>query len=69
MTAINERDIIVDISTIDLLAMSQEDVLLLCEYVLETHLGEDILHPVGRVLIRSGPQTLQNLVDKTHASP
>ena len=45
--------------------MSAEDVLLLCEYVIETQLGNDILQPIGKILIRGGAQSLSNLVDRT----
>ena len=45
--------------------MSAEDVLLLCEYVLESQLGEDILRPVGRIFVRGGSQSLTNVVDRT----
>lgn len=48
--------------------MASEDVLLLCEYILETHFGEDIKHPVGRVLIRGGSMSLSNMVERTGVS-
>ena len=48
--------------------MASEDVLLLSEYILETHFGEDIKNPVGRVLIRGGALSLSNVVDRTGVS-
>ena len=45
--------------------MASEDKLLLCEYVLETQLGEDILQPIGRAFVRGGPQALTNIVERT----
>ncbi len=48
--------------------MASEDVLLLCEYILDTHFGEDIKHPVGRVLIRGGSMSLSNIVERTGVS-
>ena len=48
--------------------MASEDVLLLCEYVIETQLGQDILQPIGKILIRGGAQSLSNLVDRTGSS-
>lgn len=48
--------------------MASEDKLLLCEYVLETQLGEDVLQPIGRVLIRGGDQSLANIVARTGAT-
>ena len=47
---------------------SAEDVLLLCEYILETQLGEDILRPVGRLFIRGGALSLANVVERTRCS-
>ena len=44
-------------------------MLLLCEYVIETQLGEHVLSPVGRVLIRGGALSLSNIAEKTGASP
>ena len=48
--------------------MASEDKLLLCEYVLETQLGEDILQPIGRAFVRGGPQALTNIVERTGQS-
>ena len=48
--------------------MSSEDVLLLCEYILETQLGEHILQPIGRIFIRSGPLSITNIVDRAECS-
>ena len=48
--------------------MASEDTLLLCEYILETHLGRDILEPIGKILVRGGAQSLGNLIERTGAS-
>ena len=48
--------------------MASEDKLLLCEYIIETHLGRDILQPIGKVLIRGGSQSLGNLIERTGSS-
>lgn len=45
--------------------MASEDVLLLCEYALETNFGEDIVHPVGRLLVRGGALSVSNIVERT----
>ena len=48
--------------------MSEEDKLLLCEYIIETQLGEQLLNPLAHTLIRSGALTLNQIAKKTNTS-
>lgn len=35
----------------------------LSEHILEAQFGKDILHPVGKLLIRKGPISVKEIVD------
>ena len=48
--------------------MSREDSSLLCEYIVETQLGQHVVDPIGRTLIRSGSISSKALLEKTGAS-